>query len=185
MKSMAKQSQQHWTSENISSFIHRLGFDFIVQLEKKMEALGLNQAALAQKLGVSKGAVSHVLNDPQNLTLKTIAKYARALGIKAAIVAYDDYDADGKKGFVNSEIFSACWEQAGRPYDFWALEQNKIQKATLPNFFPANVKSWFFSSASPIGVGNLIYNSQQTSGNFPAGLIVRTAGLERACLWQR
>ena len=111
----------HWTAENDEAFTHKLAFDFIAQIEKRMESLPISQTELARKLGVSEGAVSHVLNNPQNLTLKTIAKYSRALGIKPAIIAYDDGDPKNEKGLIGSGIFSTCWERAGKPRDFWSL----------------------------------------------------------------
>jgi transcriptional regulator with XRE-family HTH domain len=117
----------HWTAENTESFVHKLAFDFITQLEKRMANLALNQTELARKLGVSEGAVSHVLNNPQNLTLKTIARYSSALGIKSAIVAYDDDDPENKKGLVGSEVFSECWERLGKPRDYWSLNINRFQ----------------------------------------------------------
>jgi transcriptional regulator with XRE-family HTH domain len=85
----------------------------------------MTQGALARKLGVSEGAVSHILNNPQNLTLKTVVAYARALGIKVSIVAYDDGDPHNERGPIDSEIFSACWENAGSPRNFWDLKEAK------------------------------------------------------------
>jgi transcriptional regulator with XRE-family HTH domain len=117
----------HWTEENADAFAHKLAFDFIAQVEKRIETLPLKQSELAQRLGVSEGAVSKVLNNPQNLTMKTIAKYSRALGIKAAVVAYDDNDPKNENGLINSEIFTTCWERQGRPRDVWSLGANQTQ----------------------------------------------------------
>ncbi len=114
---------KNWTAENIENFSSRIRFDFITQLEKKMESIPLTQVELAKKLGVTEGSVSQILNNPNNLTLKTIVKYACALGLKVSIVAYDDNDADNNRGLVNSEIFSICWEREGKPSDFFALEE--------------------------------------------------------------
>ena len=115
---------RHWTAESNDAFVHRISSDFLAQLENRMEAQSITQGALARKLGVSEGAVSHILNNPQNLTLKTIVAYARALDIKVSIVAYDDDDPHNERGPVDSEIFSACWENAGKPLDFWSLKAN-------------------------------------------------------------
>lgn len=79
--------KQHWTEASHEAFAHRIAFDFIAQIEKRMDAMPISQADLARMLGVTEGAVSHVLNNPQNLTLKTIAKYSRVLGLKASILA--------------------------------------------------------------------------------------------------
>jgi len=119
----------HWTAKNVESFTHKLAFDFIAQIEKKLASIPLSQIAFAKKLGVSEGAVSKVLNNPQNLTLKTMAKYASVLGLKAAILAYDDGDPKNEKGLVNSEIFAACWERAGKPRDVWSVPQTSLKSA--------------------------------------------------------
>jgi transcriptional regulator with XRE-family HTH domain len=119
----------HWTEKNYEAFTHKIAFDFIAQIEKQIEKKQLSQKQLAHELGVSEGAVSKVLNNPQNLTLKTIAKYSQALGVKAAIVAYDDNDPKNEKGLVASQIFATCWEFAGKPRDVWALEVNQSQQS--------------------------------------------------------
>ena len=116
---------RHWTAESNDAFLHRISSDFIAQLEKRLEALPITQGALARKLGVSEGAVSHILNNPQNLTLKTVVAYARALGIKVSIVAYDDDDPQNERGPIDSEIFSGCWGNAGSPRNFWDLKEAK------------------------------------------------------------
>jgi len=140
--------EQHWTGESADAFAHRIAFDFIAQVEKRMEAVKMSQAALAQKLGISEGAVSHVLNNPQNLTLKTIAKYSRALGLKAAVVAYDDGDHENENGPVNSEVFRICWERAGRPPDFWAIESCQTQQAATQSLVFANssIHSFYYGN---------------------------------------
>ena len=112
----------HWTSENIEALIHRITFDFITTIAKRLDAKPLTQAKLAKKLGVSEGAVSQVLNTPRNLTLKTIVNYTRAVGLKIALVTYDDGDPGNKRGPINSEIFTACWESVGKPEDFRQLK---------------------------------------------------------------
>lgn len=111
----------HWTAGNNKAFLHAIAFDFIAQLQQRMEELPLKQEELAKKLGVTEGAVSKVLNNPQNLTMKTMVNYARAVGMKVAIVAYDDNDLQNEGGPINSEIFTTCWKNAGRPRDFWSL----------------------------------------------------------------
>ena len=78
------------------------------------------KTSLAKKLGVTTGRISQVLNDPGNLRLKTMIKYARALGLKISIVTYDDNDPNNLKGPVDAEIFEQCWLRAGKPLDFFA-----------------------------------------------------------------
>jgi transcriptional regulator with XRE-family HTH domain len=118
------EQERHWTAASADDFVRRITFDFIAQLEEKMKSDGISQAELAKALGVSEAAVSRVLNDPPNLTLKTIVKYALAVGAKAALVAYDDGDYTNTLGPVNSEVFSVCWENAGKPHDMWAVSDN-------------------------------------------------------------
>jgi transcriptional regulator with XRE-family HTH domain len=112
----------HWTEKSVSEFVNRISFDFITQLAKKMETVPLRQNEFARKLGLSSGRISQIFNNPGNLTLNKIVKYARALGLKVAVVAYDDGDKENKCGPINSEIFNACWELAKKPKDFWSLE---------------------------------------------------------------
>lgn len=139
----------HWTASSIKDYIFRIAADLIVQLDNKMEALPLSQDALAKKIGVTKGAVSQMFNDPGNITLRRIVKYSKALNMKVAIVAYEDDDPDNKKGPINSEIFRICWEKSGKPREFWDFQEagnefavENIQKTdeyVLPEYgTPAN-----------------------------------------------
>ena len=111
----------HWTERTVEDFLYRIAADFAAQLEKRIQSEPLSKAKLAEKLGVSKGRVSQILNNPVNLTLKMIIKCVRAIGLKVAIVAYDDNDQKNERGPVNSEIFRLCWENSGKPVDFWSI----------------------------------------------------------------
>lgn len=115
--------QKHWTENSILDYQSRITFDFIAQLERKMESLPMSQADLARALGIGESAVSQVLNTNTGLNLKTIIKYSRKLGLKVAIVAYDDGDPENIGGPVNSEIFASCWERLGKPLDFFDLDK--------------------------------------------------------------
>lgn len=121
-------TQKHWTESSILDYQSRITFDFLAQLEKKMESLQMTQVELARKLEISESAVSQVLNNPAGLNLSTIIKYSRKIGLKVAIVAYDDNDPENTNGPINSEIFSACWEKQGRPSDFFELAETDIQE---------------------------------------------------------
>jgi transcriptional regulator with XRE-family HTH domain len=140
--------QRHWTSENVGALVHKIGFDFVVQVEKKLESVGMTQAELARILGVSEGAISKVLNNPQNLTLKTIARYSKAIGMKFAIVGYEDSeDPDGMRGPISSEIFNYCWRMAGCPRDFWSIRPAANATTLVSNeadirFPPAGGSTW-------------------------------------------
>lgn len=112
---------KHWTAKSTDAFVFRISSDFVAQLHVKLEAKGISQSQLAKRIGVTIGRVSQVLNDPGNLTLKGTVKFARALGMKVAVIAYDDGDPMNNKGPVSSEIFHACWSNAGAPRDFFEL----------------------------------------------------------------
>jgi len=111
---------KHWTANSNDAFVYRIASDFIIQLEKKMNG-HISHTKLAERLGVSKGRVSQVFNNPGNLTLKRMVEYSRALGIKVSVVAYDDGDTENANGPINSEIFYQCWKNCGSPANFYSL----------------------------------------------------------------
>jgi len=111
-------TQTHWTEDSVDDFVHRLSFDFVTQLAKRLETGPLSRVEFAAILGLTKGRISQIFNSPGNLTLKKAIAYARALGMKVSLVAYDDDDPDNLNGPISSEIFSICWKKAGSPADF-------------------------------------------------------------------
>ena len=115
--------KRHWTDKSVKDFLFRIAADFITQLEDKMESENISQDELAKKLELTKGRVSQVLNHPGNMTLGNIVKYTRALGMKVSIVAYEDSDTENERGPINSEVFKICWEQSGKPKDFWPFQE--------------------------------------------------------------
>jgi hypothetical protein len=121
---------KHWTQRSTEDFVYRISSDFVVQLEKRLEQLGINHKNFAKVLKLSEGRVSQVLNNPGNFTLNSTVEYARAAKMKVAIVAYDDADPDNDTGPINSGIFYACWKRAGSPRNFFALraDVSKIQQ---------------------------------------------------------
>lgn len=123
----------HWTEKSVEEFVHRISFDFITQLAKKLESSPLSRGELATKLGVSKGRISQILNNPGNLTLKMAVAYARALEMKVSVVAYDDNDPRNEKGPISSEIFAICWENQKQPRDFEAASSNVSSETALTN----------------------------------------------------
>lgn len=116
---------RHWTSQSIEDFVNRISNDFVVQLEKRIEDKEITYQEVADRVGVTGGAVSQVLNKPGNLELKTMVQYAQSVGMKVAIIAYDDGDYDNDKGPIISEIFTQCWNRLGKPQDFFDLEDMK------------------------------------------------------------
>lgn len=122
----------HWTSRSTEDFVHKISSDFVFQIENRMDEEPINQSNLADRLGVSEGRVSQVLRNPGNLTLKKIVEYARAVGMKVAIVAYEDGDSLNENGPINSQIFTASWRRLGRPHDFFAFDKCAANLQTTP-----------------------------------------------------
>ena len=123
----------HWTARSVKDYLFRIAADFIAQLENKMESLNISQDELAQKIGVTKGRVSQLINHPGNISLAKMIEYAKALGMKVSIVAYEDNDPENKKGPIDSEIFRICWEKAGKPRDFWVFEDINMNEQVFSN----------------------------------------------------
>jgi transcriptional regulator with XRE-family HTH domain len=118
----------HWTAKSAADFTFSVGADFIAQVEVKLEAEKIPQKDLAKALHVSEGRVSQILNDPGNLELETIVKCALSLGMKASIVLYDDGDRKKEYGPIHPDIFRISWEKAGKPTDFWMInDTNSVQ----------------------------------------------------------
>lgn len=113
----------HWTSRSNKDFVFRIVADFIIQIEKKMDKENISQGKLAKQLKITKGRVSQVLNNPGNVSLLTVIRFARTLGMKVSVVAYEDNDPKNERGPISAEIFQACWEKCEKPQDFWALEK--------------------------------------------------------------
>ncbi len=123
----------HWTERSNKDFLFRIAADFIAQLEDKMESLPISQDELAQRLGVTKGRVSQILNNPGNITLGKIVEYARTLEMKVSIVAYEDNDPNNERGPINSAVFNICWEKYGKPHDFWAFQEKESRTSSVEN----------------------------------------------------
>jgi transcriptional regulator with XRE-family HTH domain len=112
---------KHWTNRNDDTFAHAIASDFVAQIETVMEDGGMERKALAEKIGVTPGRVSQVLNNPASMNLRTVVRYSRAVNRKVAIVTYDDGDKDNENGPIDAGVFSGSWEQAGRPTSLFDL----------------------------------------------------------------
>ena len=126
--------KRHWTEKRVVSFVHRIAFDFVTQIQKRMEESPIRKKDLARKLGVTPSAVSQVLNTPRNLTLSKAVEYGRAVGLKVALIAYDDGDPSNQNGPINSEIFEQCWRLQGAPVDFFELATVTIPTCRVSMF---------------------------------------------------
>ncbi len=113
----------HWTDRSVEDFRFSVAHDFASQLESRIDTLGWSQTQLAKVLGVSKGRVSQIMNDPGNLTLDLMIEWSRAVGMKLCVFAYDDGDSGNTRGPINSAVFLTCWRNAGMPTDMWAFEE--------------------------------------------------------------
>lgn len=125
----------HWTTRSTDDYVYRISSDFALQLENKMDEEQMSQSEFAALLGVTDGRVSQILRNPGNLTLKKMVESARALSMKVSIVAYDDDDPTNKNGPINSQIFTSCWIKAGKPRDFFSLQQSTNVVRTEPTIF--------------------------------------------------
>jgi transcriptional regulator with XRE-family HTH domain len=56
-------------------------------LEQALDASGMDQKALAEKLDVTQGRVSQVLNGDGNMRVAAVARYLRALGYQTLLSA--------------------------------------------------------------------------------------------------
>lgn len=126
----------HWTKTSLENFKYRIISDFLMQLERKMETEDLSRKGLAQRLSLSAGRVSQILNGAtDNFEILSVIKYAKALDMNVSIVAYENSDPDGTHGPIDSEIFTKCWERQGKPVDFFDLEKrNENHSEIQPDF---------------------------------------------------
>lgn len=63
--------------------------DFTSQIEEALDVLGLKKTDLAEKVRVSKGRVSQIMNAPGNLTLSSMVRLSSAVGKKIEITLRD------------------------------------------------------------------------------------------------
>jgi transcriptional regulator with XRE-family HTH domain len=146
---------QHWTAGTIQSYLSRLTFDFLGQVEQRLDSIPMSQRQLAKKLGVTEGAVSQTLNNTGGINLRQIVKYAQAVGMKVAIIAYDDNDPDNKRGPINSEIFGLCWEKMGKPIDMFDLNEAK------------DVANYFVTAGTDAHIQRENFGNNTDAGNRP------------------
>jgi transcriptional regulator with XRE-family HTH domain len=62
-----------------------MALDFAERVAEAMELQGLTRRALAEKMHVSPAYITRTLNAPPNLTLRTMAAFGIALGIRPSI----------------------------------------------------------------------------------------------------
>jgi transcriptional regulator with XRE-family HTH domain len=117
----------HWTERSTKDFLYSIASDFIEQLQERMEAIPMTQSELARAARVTKGYVSRVFKNPGNLSLDTIVKFARIVGLKVSIVGYlDTNDPANSRGPISADVFRAVWQNAGQPADMWAIRERSV-----------------------------------------------------------
>ncbi len=144
---------KHWTEASSDDFRYRIAFDYVRQIEQTLEATRMSRAELAKRLGVSAGRVSQILNNPGNLTLRNMVEYARALGRKISVIAYDDNDRVNSNGPISPEIFVLCWERAGKPADFFSVRETAETSRVLDAFYCATPSTFGDSEETAITTG--------------------------------
>jgi transcriptional regulator with XRE-family HTH domain len=143
---MTMKQSKHWTAENTRNFLFRIGADFVSQVLDKVSS----QNELAEKLKLSKGRVSQTLNNPGNMTLETMIKYARGIGMKVTIVLYDKDNEDRP---VHPTIFHECWVQKGSPRDAFELSTQSMQRVAANSEGEMQNGKNYISGAN-IGIGD-------------------------------
>jgi transcriptional regulator with XRE-family HTH domain len=117
----------HWTERSSKDFLYSIASDFIEQLQERMEAIPMRQSELARAAKVSKGYVSRVFKNPGNLSLDTIVKFARIVGMKVSIIGYvDSNDPANSRGPISADVFRMVWQNAGEPADMWAIRERRV-----------------------------------------------------------
>ncbi len=151
----------HWTQNSIADFVYEISSAFVAQLETKMEKEQISRSQLASRLKKTTGRVSQVFNDPGNLGLKLIVEYARELGMKVSIVAYDDRDPNNEKGPINPEVFVKSWEKLGRPVNLFEVDSvgtTSVETKAITTTVPVGGTYQIFSYDSVLNEGKTVGN---------------------------
>ena len=154
--------KKHWTAQSTRAFVHRISFDFVTQLEKRLEETKTTKKQFAKALKVTPSRVSQVFNDPGNLGLESAVQYALAAGLKVSLIAYDDGDPSNNSGPVNPEIFEQCWKLQGAPTDFFELAEIAIPQTCRISLFHATASTAEPWNSVPINAQQLLCYAANT-----------------------
>lgn len=113
----------HWTERSIDDLLYSIATDFLEQIEDARRLRKWSVSRLAKSAGMKTDDLKNLLAHPGTLELDMVVTLARALGLKVAIVAYDDGDPTNERGPINAEVFRKCWDDQGRPADFFELNK--------------------------------------------------------------
>ena len=110
-----------------------------MHLERNMLNKDISHKELANRLDVTPGRVSQILNGQlDNFSVEKIIEYARALEMKVSLVAYKDNDPGNTRGPIDSEIFTTCWERQGSPSDFFELNFEESNKEEVGHYIESS-----------------------------------------------
>jgi len=130
MTSNNTNNEKHWTAESDENFWFAVVLDCLFQLENRMAELGMNYAEFSERVGLSEDEIERLFNeDSDEIPMTTLVKWAKALGMKLTLVAYDDGDVkvgsedNARCGPVNPEIFAHCWKIMGKPRNVWDIRK--------------------------------------------------------------
>lgn len=158
---------KHWTQKTAADFAYNLSLDLFTQLQERLENTPISRKEYAERLDVDISRISQIFNDPpENPKLESLVKYARALGLKISVVAYDDGDPDNTLGPVYSGIFETCWKRVGAPRDFFQIHGDISPESTIvfENFKHVTGYEWRQdNSSTPSGTTRTEYLPQRAA----------------------
>jgi len=120
------------TSSDVMQHLSSITFNAITQIQAIFETSGLKQAELAEKLGITEGRVSQILNADTGMTLKQMVRLVRTMGLKACVLFYNDGDARDKYGPLHPSIFESCWKECGEPKSMQHVSVGVLTDKPLP-----------------------------------------------------
>jgi hypothetical protein len=123
---MTNHGNEHWAFDDQTSLQTRIASDFLAQIEKIIADKDWSHADLAKALDVTEGRVSQVFNNPGNLTLRSMTKFALSVNMLVSVVAYKMNDHIRQSGPVGADVFEACWSKLGKPMTHWDLEEKWV-----------------------------------------------------------
>jgi transcriptional regulator with XRE-family HTH domain len=94
---------------------------FTGQLLLEMEQRGVTLEELAKRMKVSKSHAAQLLKTTGNLTVKSIARLAKALDLFVTLVPHHEDDSDGLWP-VHPQAFLDCWEHMEKPKSNWETD---------------------------------------------------------------
>ncbi len=118
---MSNNQQIQWPND-LKSFRYQITFDFVTSLSHRMKLKNITQKKLAQKLGVTEGRISQVINNPGNFTLQSMVEWAHAVEMKPSVILYDDKDPNYQKPPVYADAFVQLWDIHGKPHNFGDIQ---------------------------------------------------------------